>query len=124
MDLSDQQLHVAGYDAFLTGSIFAFFQFAGKELHHYQNITHMYRSMYYWQFNKSIPQLCGKFIICQIPEDFIIADFERILKNHSNFQIFWISSSSAMVAYYNETTNIEEVKKALQEEVIILKTKE
>lgn len=122
MDLSDQQLHVAGYDAYLTGSIFAFFQFTGKELHHYQNITHMYRSMYYWQFNEAKPTLCGKFIICQIPEDFIISDFERILKDHPSFQIFWLSSSSAMVAYYNESINIEHIKQALTKEVKITNT--
>jgi len=60
INLSDQTVHVAGYDAYLTGSIFAFFKLKNINLDQYVNTSFLIKSVYFWHYKEGKDLIVSK----------------------------------------------------------------
>jgi len=106
-------LHEGGYDAYLTGCIFAIFQqkitqnSTTETLSSQKNLVNklfLMKSVFVWSLDSMCLPL-GIIFHVIIPKDFILADFERILLGHPPFKVLWIDEVSVFLVFQENGEN-------------------
>jgi len=102
-----EHMHEAGYDAYLTGSIFSIWR-EKKILEkntsatdHKQKLINKHllnKCLHVWSFDGP-SYLIGTVFHCTVPNDYNVSDFERVLEGHPPFSVLWVDEKSALVVF-------------------------
>jgi len=104
-----QHLHEAGYDAYLTGSIFSIWREKILEKNtsatdHKQKLINKHvlnKCINVWSFDGP-SYLIGTVFHCTVPNDYNVSDFERVLEGHPPFSVLWVDEKSALVVFMGQ----------------------